>query len=869
MAGLDYVIVGKDAQLRDLADAVQARAEAKDVSWYRHYALVRTGDGYRGIHLPALSAVLEDIDWTLDTPLADLPLVSCAVVSADVPERDARRGAREALVVAEEGGEPVALYQGATVLGAARSDHRGWWRLLGKRMAEQGEKPPWPDPPPKPFAWEEVLSVEATTTLSALGALLQERDEDTVLAIRGEGGGWATVSAGELLDRITDRYPDAAPGSMVGALAGSDLPEMASLERGETPWELVEELMPKGRTGATQFLVVAAGEPVGVLTRREVMRGGRPSVPKGVAPLGLTPSWERFSQAAGALESSESDQGRVVNAWFADQKKEPVLHTDALAANTIYYLGVNIGALSENAHVVGEQPPIDARLVSYLLGEGLPLVVRVDSEDFWVLDGEEEISLPQGGTSDTVHLRVATPVWTGLAYLRLGVYFENNLVQSYLVHAHVAPVAGAMPEETRDGWWSECEYTLSADLSDLSGLASRRVCVWIGEGKGDGYRAGISESTGMDMGPALEVNTGLRESALSHYRGLLSEACFEDPESEKPQYRYNDDHTPRDDKTFRRALLQLAELGQMLYDRVLGTENGQRVARQLREIEQTQQGPLVLQIARLSLDATFPWAVLYDRPLRFNPGRNVVCERFADEVTCGQDCPHVDDDNVVCPYGFWGFRYVIEQPLRPPGSYSSVATTLPGNGRPQVSLVFGTGLGLAQDHRSGVEQIIGTRAEPTVYESTDALLQAMQAGPAVVYFYCHGGNTPFRQWLVVRDDDPLAPTYLGEHLRKDWADGAPLVVLNGCHTGKYDPSTLLSFVHRFGALGAAGVVGTEIPIHEYLGDAFGRYLLEHLLDGVPVGQVVYDFRRELLGKHNVLGLVYVPYCYADLKLERA
>ena len=97
---------------------------------------------------------------------------------------------------------------------------------------------------------------------------------------------------------------------------------------------------------------------------------------------------------------------------------------------------------------------------------------------------------------------------------------------------------------------------------------------------------------------------------------------------------------------------------------------------------------------------------------------------------------------------------------------------------------------------------------------------------------------------------------------------APLVVLNGCSTGDYDPATLLSFIHRFAALGASGVIGTEIPIHEYLGRAFGEYLIGRLLDGEPVGRVVYDFRQDLLRRRNLLGLAYVPYCYAGLRLER-
>jgi hypothetical protein len=287
----------------------------------------------------------------------------------------------------------------------------------------------------------------------------------------------------------------------------------------------------------------------------------------------------------------------------------------------------------------------------------------------------------------------------------------------------------------------------------------------------------------------------------------------------------------------------------------------------MRGIERAQGGPLVVQIARLSLDATFPWAVLYDRPLYHNPRRNVICQQFTNDGDCSTACPHADDPNVICPYGFWGFRYIIEQPLRPPHAYASVATRLQVPGRPHVALVYGTRLGMTAQHQQQVDAILGNQAETTVHNATDDLLDRMRMGPAVVYFYCHGGNTPYLQWLEVRDDDPLLPVHLGDDLRTAWAGSAPLVVLNGCHTGAYDPSTFLSFIHRFGALGAAGVVGTEIPIHEYLAGFFGQFLFRRLLDEEPVGQIVYDFRRELLKVRNLLGLVYVPYCYANLHIE--
>jgi hypothetical protein len=196
-----------------------------------------------------------------------------------------------------------------------------------------------------------------------------------------------------------------------------------------------------------------------------------------------------------------------------------------------------------------------------------------------------------------------------------------------------------------------------------------------------------------------------------------------------------------------------------------------------------------------------------------------------------------------------------------------VVTRLPAAQRPRLSMVYGSELAFADWHKEQVAAVVDAQADWVAHQSTDGLLRDMASAPSVVYLYCHGGNTPYRQWLMIAPDELLMPTYLDDELRAAWAEGAPLVVLNGCHTGKYDPSTLLSFVHRFGALGAAGVIGTEIPIHESLAAAFGQYLFRRLLAGEAVGQTMYDFRWALLRQRNPLGLAYVPYCYADLRLD--
>lgn len=867
MEELAFVFLADDVTLRHLVDRALQHVQDTGRAWYELHVLIRDEQGYRAARLSTLSAELAGREWSLDTPLTDLDLTPAAAVAADQVGPDQRRQVREPWIAALQDGQPVALYPGRTMRGSAAPDDSTWWRLVGRRMAELGREPSWPDPLPERFQLEPVLVVEREKRLFELAQALEAASEPKpVLVLPGAAPGtWAVYPAQDLVAYIGARYPDASPRSMVGALVDPAAASLPVLERAQTPWELVVAL---AGDRSVRYLVTRAGQPIAVLRRERLQRGSTSTSTCQPVSKGLTPEpeqatgWARFLQPA----AEEEYGGRVVNTWFtgADPDALPISPRRALAANRIYRLGVTIGARDPRGNVRGDQPAIPAGLVAYLVGQGQPLTLRLESEVFFLLDHEQNLYLPAGGTSEVIYFRLATPVQTGLSSLRLGVYFENNLVQSYTVSVQVAPTEGDMPTGVGDGWWSACDYTLSADLTNLNDLSPRRVCIWVGEGREQVPRGGM---VGLEVGRPLHIDPALLSAALVRYRELLRQACFKDPESEKPRYRYDDDHRPLDEDTFRQAMLDLAELGQQLYIRLLGDRDGVSVTRQMREQERMHGAPLVVQIARLTLDTVFPWAVLYDRPLRYHPNRNQVCDQFLANPDCLSGCAD-EDENVICPYGFWGFRYIIEQPLRPPGRLASIATRLPAAGRPRMALVFGGGLGLADRHRQQVAEILEGQADPAIYTDTDAVLCELSQSPEVVYFYCHGGSAPYRQWLAIGPQDPLMVSYLRNDLYDAWQDGAPLVVLNGCRTAEYSPATLLSFVHRFGELDAAGVIGTEIPIHEYLGDMFGQFLLGRLLEGQPIGRILYDLRRELLGKKNVMGLAYVPYCYADLCLDK-
>ncbi|MBN1933971.1 MAG: CHAT domain-containing protein, partial [Anaerolineae bacterium] len=647
------------------------------------------------------------------------------------------------------------------------------------------------------------------------------------------------------------------------------------IELADAAWTAVQGAFP-AETSA-RLILTQDGQPAWVLARKkgQVMRSAdTKGVTRGVGSLA-----DFVDQYAASPEAV--DGGRVVNTWFADGRQAPVAPTRALAANTLYHFAVNIGAPDSRGNVEGKQPEVPSRVIAALVASGEQVIFRLDSEDFLLLEREKSISLSQTRTTPELYFRLVTPVQTGLCRLRLGVYVRENLIQSYQVFAHVAPMEGEIPEKAVEGWWSKCEYTLSADLSNLDALEQRRVCIWVGDGRSATQRAGLS-GEGFDLGQLPAINVQLIGKAFEEYREVLYSSCYIELKNaagkvERVDYLYDANaHTPLNNNTFTEGLKTLAEDGQMLYQHLFG-DQCETLGKTLQSLEQGQDSPLVLQIARLNLDMTFPWAMLYDRPFRFHPGRNRVCEHFVNGEGCRANCPHKDDPYIVCPYGFWGFRYIIEQPLRPPNEYTSVITALPGDS-PQLHLTFGPDLGLTPAHAQIVQTIVGSR-QSTMYgdrnvnsaaQNTDALIEAFGRGMTLAYFYCHGGNKGTRQWLQVGAGDPLFPAYLKDDLRATWqASGtAPLVVLNGCHTAKYTPETFLSFVHRFGALGAAGVIGTEVPIHEHLGKYFGEFFMQRFLNGDPIGRIIYDFRCDLLKRKNFLGLIYVPYCYATLHLER-
>jgi len=247
-----------------------------------------------------------------------------------------------------------------------------------------------------------------------------------------------------------------------------------------------------------------------------------------------------------------------------------------------------------------------------------------------------------------------------------------------------------------------------------------------------------------------------------------------------------------------------------------------------------------------------------------------------------EHCPvsdHSGEEDVLCPFAFWGLSCVLEQPPSAAWDAASVVSTrdLP------VSLLVATGSGLAEKitvrHLTALQSVLGDAVTSPRVGSDQALADLLaDERMDVAYLYCHGayqqvsaraaptvyllyggekvGPLDINKWAEARWPDP------------HWPSRKPLVVLNGCHTAEATSGTLATFVSAFvGDAGAAGMIGTEVALEQGLASIFMEYFLTRFIGGTGVGNALRDARWHLLGVGNVMGLAYTPYCLSSLRIR--
>jgi len=579
----------------------------------------------------------------------------------------------------------------------------------------------------------------------------------------------------------------------------------------------------------------------------------------------------RQSSSGGGEPEIEGAEPRVVNvAFIGSGGVVPANSTLQSAAR--YNVRVHVGRHLAESIVRNPAEVPEQLLKPFLRAEGLPLRVVISSREFELLDRELILTLPPSGPSEMYRFRVRAPGTPGTAQLRIAIYYETNLLQSIRITASITEAAHFDPE----GNTAEVEYCICGTMRDIEMYPPRTLNLLM-NGSGDGTHTFAVVGTGIRED--LTLMEGEIKASLSAARSTLLDICAVIDKNGKPSYRYDGATNQGTPRQFVDDVKRLAYAGRDLYVDIVTNKD--------RPFAATLRAALVrkseIQISSTkSAKYVFPWALVYDKRLVTGPG-NEVCSRFVDDLRQGTpldsqpclagSCPNVDDTNVICPAGFWGYRHVLEQPPSIAGDKATPGRDLPMhmdlNGAPRVFM--GTSLALAFED-AHYRQLAGiVPYQVTRARAKSDILSGMGKAPSpnLIYFYCHGGKQDGRPFLGVgKDETLLVGDLVGQDLA--WQDTHPLVFINGCGTVEISPDDLLTFVGTFVWCDAAGVIGTEILIPESLATEFAvRFFKAMLQPKASVGETIRQERLALLGKYNLLGLAYTPYCHSTLGFQAA
>jgi hypothetical protein len=498
------------------------------------------------------------------------------------------------------------------------------------------------------------------------------------------------------------------------------------------------------------------------------------------------------------------------------------------------------------------------------------------------------LSLPQRGPSTefTTALHLENP---GVCRLRVGVYHRNTLLQSVVIEAQVLALDATAPApEGEPPIRFALDYVASPDLLLLDeharpalNLVTNRAAdgnLWIGVFSDRNAGQGGLRTGSLHTFPPEQLVTQLQ---------LLRDALQQAHGSVTYKYAAPLDASNREERA--RQLTQLAIQGWRLYD-TLFNSNPSFTDEAKESFDEGLEAPGTISIARCALEeASIPWAALYDRPLDANGStRPAVCPVFLAQLTEGKalldepaqcraqaTCPLQVDPrrrDTVCPFGFWGIRHQLEQPLKQLKAEQaaelltnpafSEPSRLPAAGEPPPAVMgYGNNLPGITEHASELLQISGWKLQSSA--DRDTVMRALEQGPAnLFYLFCHG---------VIQDKvfKLQFPPYSIEASNLMPVKGRSpfLVFINACESMATLPEVINQLLGKFTRMGAMAVIGSEIKVNNLFARPFARQVLSDFLGGHSLGESFLRARRHFLRDLNPSGLAYTLHSPVNVHLH--
>jgi hypothetical protein len=549
------------------------------------------------------------------------------------------------------------------------------------------------------------------------------------------------------------------------------------------------------------------------------------------------------------------------------------------------------------------------------------LNVAIAGIDFDVLGSPlQQLILPHDGASDRIHFAVS-PRRVGPTRLRVCIFYGNTLLQTLRLVAwtdDIAERARGEPEVVARALAAalgvpENEvlglgYLTRADYGDLGAAESlqarpeRAVGIVINDFAG----AAVSiVKSGDSFAVRVDDNTS---GSVRNLRGVL-DAIGIDPSTGVSRYGSPADPNLGTSDQLEEDLKDLANFGSQLYDGLIPAEVRGTLCRTL------DTSPRTIHIADVLFKVPIPWAAMYEGPYDAarttssddaGNRRNVTHRACLVPIEKGLDWDcrsdpeclarpdsHLRngtcDETLVCLRKFWGFRHILEAPIRQASSRSGGATgnsdqdSLPATisssgGRLRLAAAINANLDYRNAHRGEIESL--AKAHSVLLEvktARDEIIDLLRRSDlGVVYLFCHAGDTvldsknrAYKQDYLNFGNEPCSDSdaILAGHLSGGWWTSRPLVVLNGCESvGGAANVTSRLFTALVSDRGASCLLATQTRVCSKLAEEVGRVFLREFLGGRTAGEALLTVRQSLLSRRNPLGLVYMLYGPADLKL---
>ncbi len=659
--------------------------------------------------------------------------------------------------------------------------------------------------------------------------------EEVYVVVRLASGQYAAVPLSELketldgLQRLQDKtlMLNAALGDLLAPLA-ADAVEQASVKTWQA--ESLRRGVPGGR-----LVVLADGQVVGLLMppRRETVRSSPPLQAKG------------FALSAGDEMQPEAEPAKKINVQIRDRDGNPHdPETKPIQVSRIYELVFDVADELSITSLVSEA------FFKYKFKSGeqeVTITIRLASEDFDILTGPQEITVPRTGGSNRARFDIR-PKAEGPGVINALFFKAGNFIQVLTLKFTVVGEDGKLFSEARLGRAMDVAFAVQPRSVSLTILYT-----------GSAFQLIMTGAVGATA--VLPITREYLAHKIAEVRQVLQDEVIYMRDSNRALvYQAGIDIPPQANEL---ALRRLADVGYgLFYDVFYGPDADAQANHLGDKLREMARGEETLKIQIFSQHFMLPWGLLY----------------MADE-------DEYDPDSIN-PELFLGLRHIIEHiPLQP----SMHVTDNKIDSR--AGLVVGVNVNTDIDEQMGAplvaEQLSyweayqrsGVRVvqRETADELKDALRNTQPTTDQILYFYCHAVSKdlaeggPDASVLVLSGHERLTLKELKRFAStRKILPGEPLVYINACESAELSPLFYDGFVPYFMAKGARGVIGTECETPALFAIEWSRHFFDRFLAGEPLGRIFLDLRRKFYYEHNnLLGLLYALYVDGDTRIVPA